>query len=358
MTAEFAPPRTAPRPQPTWIAEHERRAAAVADLLRHTVDALPGPGRVACRRIVDAGGKGIRPELVLRCAAVTQIRRPADSLVAAAVAVELLHLATLVHDDLIDGSDVRRGVATVHRSAGSAAAVVTGDALIAASLHLGLRSGADAAGELVTALSEMCVGQALESEIPLRPVLTADDVLDVAGRKTGALLRAACRLGARHAGLPPDDIQAFGAYGRRFGTALQVVDDVLDFVSEPSRLGKPVQADLAAGTFTLPAVLALAADASDPSDPSDRRAVPRPSAGLDAAQRRELGDRVVTSGALVAAAARSAELARAAGAALSGVGGDPGLVDALSAMPLQYVRDHLDRHVAGRHREAIARAVR
>ncbi len=348
MTAEAAPQGATGSLRSTWVGEHEAAAVAVTELLRRTVDGLPGPGRAACRDIVDAGGKGIRPELVLRCAGVCPPSPAREALVATAAAVELLHLATLVHDDLIDDSDVRRGVPAVHRRAGVPAAVVTGDALIAASLRLALSAGADYAAELVTALIEMCAGEALEGEIPQRTGITTDDVLDVARGKTGALIRAACRIGSRHAGLPERDIEAFGDFGLHFGTALQVVDDVLDFVSESDALGKPVRADLAAGTITLPAVLAMGAGPGRSH---------RPSAELNATDRCELGRRVISSGAVVAAAARSGELARSAAAALAGVGGDRDLVDALAGMPLRYVRDHLNKHVAPAHREAIVGAV-
>lgn len=221
---------------------------------------LSEPGRSAARRIVSAGGKRLRPGLLLSCAGLGGDPAPAarSAVLGAAAAVELLHSATLVHDDLLDGSETRRGVPAVHRLEGQATAVIVGDALIAQSWLAITRSGADNAVDLATALADMCVGEELEAELAFDRGAAAADVLRVAQLKTGALLRAACRIGGRLGGLPEDQLDVLGAYGTDLGVALQLVDDVLDVVSEPALLGKPCGADFVAGTVTMPTVFALA----------------------------------------------------------------------------------------------------
>ena len=331
--------------------------AAVEELLQAALQRLSEPGRSGSRRIVEAGGKRLRPELLLRCAALAGGDGPGGlvddaghraATLGAAAAVELLHSATLLHDDLLDGSDTRRGVAAVHRAEGLPTAVIAGDALIAQSWRYVARCDAADVEDLADALADMCTGEELEAALAFDPTARPLDVLRVAQLKTGALLRAACRIGARRAGLPEAQVRAIGTFGSDFGVALQLVDDVLDVASEPLLLGKPCGADFVAGTVTMPTVYALV-----DGPPGELAALLRP--GLDGAGAERARALALASGG----AERTAELARSfarrasksmtAVAALAPVNGSVAAVEvarAHAALPLAYVEAQLRSKIA------------
>ncbi len=321
---------------------------AVEELLQTALDRLSEPGRTGSRRIVAAGGKRLRPELVLRGAALGGGTGPGglaadpvhrEATVGAAAAVELLHSATRLHDDLLDGSDTRRGVVAVHRLEGLPTAVIAGDALIAQSWRLIARCDAEDVEDLADALADMCAGEELEAGLSFDPGARPLDVLRVAQLKTGALLRAACRIGGRRAGLPAAQVRAMGAFGSDFGVALQLVDDVLDVASEPELLGKPCGADFVAGTVTMPTVYAL----TDGAPTDELVALLRP--GLDDAGAARARALVLGAGGadrpaeLARSFARRAAKAMASVAAAAPVAGPPAAdtARALAAMPMSYV---------------------
>lgn len=335
--------------------------ATVDELLAAALDRMSEPGRSGSRRIVTAGGKRIRPELLLRCAELgsgpgTPDRSapdgPADHWTAtlgAAVAVELLHSATLVHDDLIDGSAMRRGVPAVHRTEGIPTAIIAGDALIAQSWRAIARCGPVDVEDLADALADMCAGQELEASLAFDPSARRLDVLRVAQLKTGALFRAACRIGGRRAGLPESGVAALGAFGSDFGTALQLVDDLLDVTSEPGVLGKPCGADFVAGTVTMPTIFALA----DETRASALRAMFR--AGLSSAEADRARALVLASGGAARTAALARSFARRAARAMSSVASAPPVAASaaairtaqeLGAAPMEYVQGQLRKSVA------------
>ncbi len=324
-------------------------AAAAVTLLRSTsvekallgaLDVLPEPLRTGCHRVVDAGGKRLRPDLVLRCADVG----PAGSAAAvgAAVAVELLHSASLVHDDLLDDSETRRGVRAVHRHEGASTAVIAGDAMIALSWRAIAGSGPDAVDDLGAALSEMCQGQALEEQLRFDATARQQDVLRVAELKTGALLKAACRIGARVGQCSPEQVDALGRFGSDFGVALQLMDDVLDLIADQAALGKPIGADFRAGTVTMPTVYSL------------ERVCDATGARLSSLLRRDLSDDglreawelVVDSGAV----GRTVQLARDLAVRAARAATDAGAPTELVTMPERYVRRQMDTKVAAAHR--------
>ena len=234
----------------------EWRAAQLEATLNSTVDELPIGVAAACRRVIKAGGKRLRPELVIRCADVGP--NGSEGAVNAAAAVELLHSASLVHDDLVDNSDTRRGVAAIHRREGMPAAVIAGDALIALSWRVIAACDGASAVDLAGALSAMCDGQNQEDAIRFRADAGIGDVVQVAALKTGALLESACRIGARLGGCTDEQAHALSVFGRELGIELQILDDVLDVVCDEATLGKPTASDFRSGTLTLPTVLALA----------------------------------------------------------------------------------------------------
>ena len=220
-----------------------------------------GHGPVLARHAGDtiaAGGKRLRPMLV--CLAAGAPPPETDGLVRAAVAVELVHGATLVHDDVLDGSALRRGRPTVVATAGRAAATATGDLLFSrAFAELAGGGSPDAVQVLARASRELAMGELTQREDAYRLDVSVDRYLSRCRLKTAVLFRAACELGALEAGGEPE---AVGAFGERIGLAFQILDDVLDVSGPPERTGKPRGADLLDGTVTLPLILARSRDPS------------------------------------------------------------------------------------------------
>ncbi|MFC7916578.1 MULTISPECIES: family 2 encapsulin nanocompartment cargo protein polyprenyl transferase [unclassified Streptomyces] len=253
-----------------------RRTREVVDPgLRAALDTLPDPmRRVALYHFgwqnadgtpaSGGAGKALRPALVLAAAAALGGPEARDSAVRAAVAVELIHNFTLVHDDVMDRDATRRHRPTAWTVFGDADAILAGDALQALALRLLAEdphpASAAAAARLAGCVVELCAGQhadtALERRGPAEVGLT--EVLAMAEAKTGALIGCACALGALYAGASADDVAALDAFGRQAGLAFQLIDDVIGIWGDPGRTGKPVGADLAARKKSLPVVAALA----------------------------------------------------------------------------------------------------
>lgn len=206
---------------------------------------------------IAAGGKRLRPLLVCVAAGVPTPER--DQVVRAAAAVELVHGATLVHDDVLDGSALRRGRPTVVATGGRLAATSTGDLLFSRAFSELARVGsADCVRVLSRASSELAAGELMQRADAWTPV-AASRYFDRCRLKTAVLFRAACELGAIASGGPSD---ALAQFGERIGLAFQVFDDVLDVTGPPELTGKPRGADLLDGTVTLPLILARDRDPS------------------------------------------------------------------------------------------------
>ena len=258
-----------------------------------------GYGPVLARHAGDtisAGGKRLRPMLV--CLAAGAPPPETSGLVRAAVAVELVHGATLVHDDVLDGSALRRGRPTVVATGGRAAATATGDLLFSrAFAELAGGESAEPVRVLARASRELALGELTQREDAYRAEVTVARYLARCRHKTAVLVRAACELGALEAGGDPD---ALGAFGERIGLAFQILDDVLDVSGPPERTGKPRGADLLDGTVTLPLILARDRDPS--------------LAGLDlrgvrtAEDAAGVCDRITATGALAESRARAQQL--------------------------------------------------
>ncbi|RSS80454.1 polyprenyl synthetase family protein [Streptomyces sp. WAC06614] len=255
-----------------------REAAALLDhtretvhpQLRRTVDRLPGPmGRVARYHFgwqnadgspaEGLAGKAIRPALVLAAARALG-GRPEDAL-PAAVAVELAHNFTLLHDDVIDEDVRRRGRATAWTVFGIPDAIITGDAMMSLAQQLLAEdphpASAAASARLSACIVELCAGQQADCAFEERPQVPLDECLTMAVAKTGALLGCACAMGALYAGAGPDEVDAMDAFGREAGLAFQLIDDLLGIWGDPEHTGKPAGADLIARKKSLPVVAAL-----------------------------------------------------------------------------------------------------
>jgi geranylgeranyl pyrophosphate synthase len=205
---------------------------------------------------LSAGGKRLRPVLVFLCAAADADGR----LVAAAAAVELLHMATLVHDDVLDAAELRRGRPTVFAQGGRPAATATGDLLFSrAFAELAATGSEDAVRALSTASSALARGELMQRADAWQDDVPPERYLERCRLKTASLFEASCRLGAIFGGRP-DLADDLGRFGEQVGLAFQMLDDVLDVSGPPERTGKPRGADLLDGTVTLPLILARRSD--------------------------------------------------------------------------------------------------
>ena len=210
-------------------------------------------------RTLAAGGKRLRPVLVFLCGEGDDSR-----LVAAGAAVELLHMATLVHDDVLDAAELRRGRPTVFAEAGRPAATATGDLLFSrAFAELAATGSEDAVQALSTASSALARGELMQRADAWNKDVTPERYLERCRLKTASLFEASCRLGALFGGRP-DLAPALGSFGEQLGLAFQMLDDVLDVSGPPERTGKPRGADLLDGTVTLPLILARRVDPTLP----------------------------------------------------------------------------------------------
>jgi geranylgeranyl pyrophosphate synthase len=223
---------------------------------------------------LSAGGKRLRPILVFLCANGDADER----LVAAAAAVELLHMATLVHDDVLDRAPLRRGKPTVFADGGRLAATATGDLLFSrAFAELAAAGSEEAVRALSAASSALARGELMQRADAWSDDVTPERYLERCRLKTASLFEASCRLGALFGGRPRLAV-ALGGFGERVGLAFQMLDDVLDVAGPAERTGKPRGADLLDGTVTLPLILARRRDPElstlDPSlDPEEAAAI-------------------------------------------------------------------------------------
>jgi geranylgeranyl pyrophosphate synthase len=219
-----------------------------------------GHGPLLARHAADtitAGGKRLRPLLVFLAAGTPPPET--DGLLRAAVAVELVHGATLIHDDVLDGSALRRGRPTVFAAGGRAMATATGDLLFSrAFAELATTGSLEMVRVLSRASCELAEGELMQRADAFEIGVEADRYLERCRLKTAVLFRAACELGSLEAGGPAS---ALAAFGEQIGLAFQILDDVLDVSGPPERTGKPRGADLLDGTVTLPLILAREEDA-------------------------------------------------------------------------------------------------
>jgi geranylgeranyl pyrophosphate synthase len=209
---------------------------------------------------IAAGGKRLRPLLVLVAAGPTP--RDADAVLRAAVAVELVHSATLVHDDVLDAAPLRRGRPTVVAAAGRAIATATGDLLFSrAFAELAATGSVEAVRVLSDASCALAEGELLQREDAWNVAVRKERYLRRCDLKPARLFQAACALGAEHGGAA-EAVEPLGRFGRRIGLAFQLLDDVLDVSGPAERTGKHRGTDLLDGTVTLPLILARERDPS------------------------------------------------------------------------------------------------
>jgi geranylgeranyl pyrophosphate synthase len=277
----------------------------VEDLLREVAG---GHGPVLAEHAgstIAAGGKRLRPLLVILAAGGGASGSDSDGLVRAATAVELVHSATLVHDDVLDLAPLRRGRPTVFAVAGRAAATQTGDLLFARAFALLAENGSP---EQVRALSDagsaLARGELLQRSDAWDATIPLERYLARCELKTARLFEAACILGALEGGAGADGAEALREFGRRIGLAFQILDDILDVAGPAERTGKHRGTDLLDGTVTLPFILARERDTA--LGAIDPRAIDTPAAA------EAVCDRIAATGALDEARAIALEHVAAA----------------------------------------------
>jgi heptaprenyl diphosphate synthase len=230
--------------------------ATVEASLRHSIEDDPEVVAAPMSDLFDAGGKRIRPALVLLSAKCG--RYDLEKLTPAAMAVELTHAATLVHDDVIDRATVRRGRPTVAASLGDEPAIVIGDFHFAKAYELAARTDSpEVVAILARAVMSICAGEVRQQAIRFQYSTSVDEYMRRIEAKTATLLAACCDIGALLAGLKDAERDALRAYGRLLGLAFQIADDVLDYTGSEDEIGKPIGHDIAEGFATLPLMLAL-----------------------------------------------------------------------------------------------------
>ncbi|WP_149262462.1 family 2 encapsulin nanocompartment cargo protein polyprenyl transferase [Actinomadura sp. K4S16] len=263
--------RTEPRHRPRTAAEVLTWSRRLLDpALRHVVEAMPDASRSTAgfhfgwrdergRPAAGAGGKAIRPALALLAAEA--VGGTVQAALPAAVAVELAHNFSLMHDDVMDGDLTRRHRPTAWAVFGANAAILTGDALLAAAYELLAEepSAVVARGVriLARAVLDLVEGQRADLAFEERADVTLDECLAMAAGKTGALLGASCALGAVYGGGTAGQVARLRAFGERLGLAFQLADDLLGIWGDPAVTGKPVHADLRRRKKSLPLVAAL-----------------------------------------------------------------------------------------------------
>ncbi len=309
---------------PVLLAEIEDRLEALA------VSHGPVLGEHALATIA-AGGKRLRPLLVLLAAG----RTPEDprELVACGSAVELVHSATLVHDDVLDRASMRRGLPTVWAQGGRLLAIATGDLLFSRAFAelaaVGTLASVRALSRATSALAE---GELLQRQDAWDATVAVERYLYRCELKTARLFEASCELGAIAVGRDGEAITALGAFGRRIGLAFQLLDDVLDVSGSATSTGKHRGTDLLDGTVTLPLILARQRDEGLAT--LDLRAVTTPE------QATELCKRIEATGALAAAKAQALEIVVDAKAGLAELDLEQGQLEALDLVADSVV----DRH--------------
>lgn len=212
----------------------------------------------ASMHVIDAGGKRLRPTVTIlayKAFGGTDIKKIVDI----AAGFELIHSATLIHDDINDGGSTRRGRVTVYKKYGLHDAIVTGDFLFAKAFQLGGVFDKVVVETTADACASLAEGEILQNKFRHKKNLTIDTYLKVMERKTAQPIRAGAMVGAYLAGASPDGIESVGKYALSLGIAFQIIDDILDFTGDEKKTGKAAGNDLREGNLTLPSLLAIKA---------------------------------------------------------------------------------------------------
>ena len=237
---------------PTVSADMARFEPLLADSVRIGEDYLDS----LTTHLILAGGKRIRPLLAV-ASATGGARQATDADLLGGVSIELMHLASLYHDDVMDEADMRRNVESVNSRFGNMVAIVAGDYLMARSAAIAASLGVEVAALLADTLALLTRGQVSEVRTAYQTNRSLEDYYEAIGGKTASLMASSCQVGALTAELSAAECEALGAYGYELGLVFQLRDDSLDITAVDGQLGKPAGQDLAEGIYTLPVLLAL-----------------------------------------------------------------------------------------------------
>lgn len=250
---------------PSEIAKHLR--ASVAKLDARLIEALASDVTLVSTigsYIVSAGGKRIRPALTLLACEALGGDRESDLAISLAAVIELIHTATLLHDDVVDESDLRRGRATANATFGNAASVLVGDFLYSRAFQLMVATGRPRVLQILAeATNRIAEGEVMQLMALGRLDLSVEEYMRVIDAKTAKLFEAAGALGAIAANGSEAELRLAADYARHLGAAFQIADDVLDYRGDANALGKRLGDDLAEGKLTLPIIIAL--ERADPA---------------------------------------------------------------------------------------------
>ncbi|MDN3351171.1 polyprenyl synthetase family protein [Actinomadura sp. DC4] len=299
-----------------------RLAADLDDCADGVVSAVAGDVPIIGEAVTDilAGGKRLRPLLVLAAAYAGSPQR--DRAIRSGVVVELLHLASLVHDDVMDEAAQRHGVTSANARMGNVRAVLAGDYLLARALATACELGRSEGALAARAFTRLCDGQARESATLFDADRGERAYYAAIEGKTAALFATACRLGAMAGGLGEGATEALAEYGLQLGMAFQLVDDLLDFTSSSDAMGKPAGHDIVEGVYTLPVLYALRERPRLATVLDRARPNPVSGAPADLAAVREAADIVRDSGGLTATRRAAEQRTGRAVGALSGAAGE------------------------------------
>ena len=249
--------------------------------------------------LIRAGGKRLRPVCTV-VAAQTSGLATTDEVVMGGVAVELVHLGSLYHDDVIDEAETRRGIESVNSRWGNLTAILAGDILLGRASEIAASLGTEVAGLLARTIVRLCQGEVAQLRDTFDVGRTEEGYLRSIDGKTASLFSTACRIGGLVIGVPRDHVDALTDCGVSFGMAFQIYDDVLDLTANEAELGKPAGHDLVEGVYTLPVIRTMAAGGSAADELRDLLGGPIGGAELDKA----LG--IVRSGGAVPSAVATA----------------------------------------------------
>lgn len=278
--------------------------------------------------LVRAGGKRIRPLLVL-ASALAAGGQVDEAVISGSVSVELVHLGSLYHDDVMDEAETRRGTESVNHRWGNLTAILTGDFLLARASEIAASLGTEVAALLARTIGNLCQGEVAQLEHAFNPGRPEPAYLRAIAGKTAALLATSARIGGIVSGASPEFIEALTGFGQAFGMTFQIWDDIRDLVATDDQLGKPAGHDMVEGTYTLPVIRALA----DPSTGSELRSLL--GGPLDDVNRDRARSLVLSSGGVeesVTEARRWAETASEHLEVLRRGGAPSGPVDALAGV--------------------------
>jgi len=246
-------------PEINFFKPVEEELALVESGLAENLDSSINIMKQASVHLVRAGGKRLRPAFALLAARF--YGEDLEEVIPAAVALELIHMASLVHDDVIDNSSIRRGTETVKSGWGNRVSIYAGNYVFARSLSIiSTYQRSDLIDVLARASMKICEGEIIQMLSCYNVNLGLKNYLRRIERKTALLISVSCELGAMIRNAPPQEILALRNYGYYLGMGFQITDDILDIVADEQTLGKPTGSDIRQGVITLPALYALRYD--------------------------------------------------------------------------------------------------